>query len=71
MLLLLLIIIIKNVLPRVGVIPQEETNYVRSKNGNQTSSQVSQPSGNVPLNAMALWCCTQMERRWNRKLVSR
>ena len=52
------------------MIPQEDKNYVRSINcssGNQASSQASRPSGNVPLNAMALWCCTQMEMRCKRK----
>jgi len=44
------------------MIPQQDKNYVRSKNcssGDQASSQASRPSGNVPLNAMALWRCQQ------------
>src|SRR6218665_2867266 len=54
--------------------PSGRQNYVSSTNyssGNQASSQASRPSGNVPLNAMAYWRCTQMERRCKRKLVSR
>ena len=56
------------------MILQEDKNYVMGINcssGNQASSQASRPSGNVPLNAMALWRCTQMERHCKRKLVLR
>lgn len=55
--------------------PSGTKNYVGSKkfiySRRQAVSQVPRPSGNVPLNSMTLFRYIQMEKRWERKLVSR